>query len=162
MIDFQFHHQQLNQFQLRFAARIKAARRQCYGELIERGWLTPPYPSNFHQLGWFGERIAAHHLRKQRCRILLRSFRTRDGEIDLIGLESKTILFVEVKTRSSVQRGHPDEAVDRAKQEKVKRSANLFLKKKKLSNHPHRFDVIAIEWSPKHKPMVKQYRNAFN
>ena len=66
-----------------------------------------------------GEREAAKFLRKLGYRILDRQHRDRFGEIDIIALDGRQIVFVEVKTRSSSDAGQPFEAVDATKQRKI-------------------------------------------
>lgn len=112
-------------------------------------------------LGDRGERAAAKYLRSQGYRILARQSRSRIGEIDLIALDGDTIVFVEVKTRSSRAAGHPAEAVTAAKQRQLTRTALAWLKRKRLLDARCRFDVIAITWQEKQPPLIEHYRNAF-
>lgn len=119
------------------------------------GWLTL-------WLGDAGERLAARHLRRQGLKILLRRYRTPQGEIDLICREGRTVVFVEVKTRRGTGTGLPAEAVDQAKQRQLTRLALAFLKKHRLLEHPARFDVVGIVWpSGDAPPEITHYRNAF-
>lgn len=94
-----------------------------------------------------GEREAARYLRRRGCKILARKFRTRFGELDLVAKDHETIVFVEVKTRSSHQTGHPAEAVTPAKQRRLTQLATAFLKRYDLFEHRARFDVVSIVWS---------------
>ena len=75
-----------------------------------QAWLKP------RSLGQRGEDAAAKFLRKLGYIIVARGHRDRIGEIDLIAVEGRTVVFVEVKTRSSQDAGHPAEAVDDDKQ----------------------------------------------
>jgi len=96
------------------------------------------------RLGNRGERIAERFLKKKGYRILERQFRTRFGEIDLIAKEGDEIIFVEVKTRSNVLFGYPEESVTEAKLSKIQRVAEFYLSS--LASQPsYRIDVIAIE-----------------
>ncbi|PIQ97014.1 MAG: YraN family protein, partial [Nitrospinae bacterium CG11_big_fil_rev_8_21_14_0_20_56_8] len=70
-------------------------------------------------LGQEGERKAADFLRSKGYRILQRNFRCAAGEIDIIAEDRKTVVFVEVKTRSGEGVGHPSLAVTPAKQKKI-------------------------------------------
>ena len=67
-------------------------------------------------LGERGERAAARHLKRQGMRILLRGYRTKQGEIDLIARDGDTLVFVEVKAR---RQGVPAEAVTPEKQRRL-------------------------------------------
>lgn len=120
------------------------------------------------RVGWLrklfgdrGERAAARYLRKLGYRILATQSRNRIGEIDIIALEGETIVFVEVKTRSSHATGHPAEAVTRTKQQQLSRAALAWQKQRRLLNRRSRFDVIAITWQPPQAPVIQHIRNAF-
>ena len=71
----------------------------------------------WHRLGWVGEKEAAKFLRRSGYKVLYRRFRPRDrkGEIDLVCRHGETLVFVEVKTRSSLAYGRPADAVDAAR-----------------------------------------------
>jgi putative endonuclease len=113
-------------------------------------------------LGNQGERAAERYLAHQGYRILARGLRSRIGELDLVALDGRQIVFVEVKTRAHHLAGHPVEAVDLSKQRKLTTLALAYLKKHRLLEQSARFDVIAITW-PKHRaePTIEHFRNAF-
>ena len=114
------------------------------------------------RLGARGELIAVWYLRCRGFTILRRSWRTYLGEIDLIAVRRHTLVFVEVKTRRTHDRGHPAEAVTLAKQQQLTRLAMEFLKRHHLTNCRTRFDVIAITWPKQHWwPHIEHYVNAF-
>ncbi len=95
-------------------------------------------------LGREGEDQAADFLKKRGYKILERNYSTRAGEIDLIALHEGTIVFVEVKTRSTTAYGAPELAVNPRKQDRMVKAALGYLKYKKLHQMPCRFDVVAI------------------
>jgi putative endonuclease len=95
-------------------------------------------------LGQAGEDRAAKFLAKQGYRLLERNYRTPHGEIDLIALHEGTIVFVEVKTRTSDAFGAPELAVTPQKQRRMVKTALGYIKYKKLHQVPCRFDVVAI------------------
>jgi len=73
-----------------------------------------------------------------------------------------TIVFIEVKTRSSTDAGHPTEAITLDKQAKITRSALAFLKRRRWLNQKARFDVVSIIWpSDARPPQIQHYINAF-
>ena len=113
-------------------------------------------------LGQQGEAAAARYLRKQSYTIVARSDRSRFGELDLVAVDGRTVVFVEVKTRRSHEAGHPAEAVGPDKQRRITRAALGFLKAHGLLEHSARFDVLAITWpkSVRH-PTIEHYRDAF-
>ncbi|MFG0332522.1 MAG: YraN family protein [Maioricimonas sp. JB049] len=118
------------------------------------GWLTK-------LLGDRGERAAVRFLRRQGYRIVARQSRSRIGELDIIAMDGPTIVFVEVKTRSSHAAGHPSEAVTATKQRQLTRAALQWLRARRLLERPARFDVVAITWRPGSAPEIEHIRNAF-
>jgi putative endonuclease len=124
-------------------------------------WLRRLFPKR--TLGQRGEAAAARYLRRRGYKILARGDRFGPGELDLVALDRKTIVFVEVKTRQSQTLGHPAEAVDAVKQRKLTRLAETFLKRYQLQELPARFDVIAITWpGDKWFPKIEHIKNAFD
>ncbi len=113
-------------------------------------------------LGERGEDVAVRFLNRQRYRILGRRVDTRHGEIDIIAVDERTIVFVEVKTRHSTDAGHPTEAIDAHKQERLTRAALAYLKAQGLLKYSSRFDVVAITWpADGSRPKIEHYRDAF-
>lgn len=110
-------------------------------------------------LGKEGEDRAAQFLVKRGHRILERNYRTRSGEIDLITLHEGTVVFVEVKTRTSDAYGAPELAVNAQKQGRMIKAALGYIKYKKLYQVPCRFDVVSI--SPSARQPVELIQNAF-
>ncbi len=92
--------------------------------------------------GDFGEEKAAKYLKKQKYRIIKRNFKNKVGEIDIIARQGKTVVFVEVKTRTDEKFGFAAEAVDLKKQQKIKNVALLYAQKENIDNM--RFDVIEV------------------
>lgn len=95
-------------------------------------------------LGKSGEDLAAKALQKKGLKIIIRNFRNKFGEIDIIARDREYLVFVEVKTRCSDRFGLPEEAVTAAKQQQIIRVASSYLSQHKLLNVPVRFDVVAI------------------
>lgn len=75
---------------------------------------------------------------------MARNYNTRGGELDLVMREADTLVFVEVRFRKSDAYGTPAETVTRSKQQKLLRTAQLFLLAHKDWQHkPCRFDIVA-------------------
>ncbi|MBC5823921.1 MAG: YraN family protein [Candidatus Eremiobacteraeota bacterium] len=91
-----------------------------------------------------GERAAEAFLRERGYHVLERNFRCRSGEVDLIALDGGTLVFVEVKTRRSLKRGAPIEAVTPLKQARVRKAAQEYLAYSGQVFGRIRFDVIAV------------------
>jgi len=113
-------------------------------------------------LGERGEDLAAKLLQGLGYRIIERQFRGRYGELDLIALDAETVVFVEVKTRTSTAAGDPTEAITVAKQRKITQSALAYLKRRGWLNRRVRFDVVAILWNGDQPPDVRHYVSAFD
>ena len=111
-------------------------------------------------LGKEGERIAEQYLKKKGYKLVERNYRCAAGEVDLIVLDRRVIVFVEVKTRTGHGFGTPLEAVQPRKQRKMMRAAQFFLSQKKLHQRDARFDVVGISW-PGHEPVIEHVENAF-
>ena len=96
-------------------------------------------------LGIQGEALATEHLENQGYKILELNYKNKIGEIDIIAKDGETIVFIEVKARQSLRFGHPREAVNFYKQQKIRSVAIGYLKFKKLYERvPVRFDVVDI------------------
>jgi putative endonuclease len=103
-----------------------------------------PLVSEVSFLGPAGEDIAVRYLQKKGLRIIYRNYKTPVGEADIVAGDKETIVFVEVKTRSSEKFGEPFEAVTSRKREKLKKIA-LYYQKQQGRETPVRFDVISIK-----------------
>ena len=113
-------------------------------------------------LGNEGERYAAKYIKKLGYKIISRQFRNRFGEIDLIAADGNMLVFIEVKTRRSDQKGTPEEAVTGRKQEQIRKVAISYLKQKQLEGTPFRFDVISVLWPDSApSPEIRHFQNAF-
>jgi putative endonuclease len=111
-------------------------------------------------LGKEGERLAEQYLKKKGYKIVERNYRCRGAELDLIVLDRRVIVFVEVKTRTGHGFGSPLEAVEFRKQQKMIQAAQYFLNERKLHQRDARFDVVGISW-PGDEPLVEHIENAF-
>jgi putative endonuclease len=124
------------------------------GAPMRSGWLNRLFGNR-------GEGEAVRFLKQLGYKIVTRQMRNRYGEVDIIAQDHGTIVFVEVKTRKSLDSGHPTEAVTRDKQTKITRAALAWLKSKRLLHTRARFDVIAIVWSPA-EPQIQHFISAFD
>ncbi|MBR3674461.1 MAG: YraN family protein [Clostridia bacterium] len=97
-------------------------------------------------IGKFGENVTCKYLKNNEYQILDRNFRCNQGEIDIIAydLNTKEIVFFEVKTRTSFDYGFPSEAVNKIKQKHILNTAKYYLYCKKIENSFVRIDVIEV------------------
>ena len=98
-----------------------------------------------HRIGAWGEEVASQYLEAKGYQILARNWRTQEGEVDLVAQEGETVVFVEVKTRTSKDFGWPEDSVTTTKQRRLQRSAMAYLMDQDLIDVPWRIDVIAID-----------------
>jgi len=112
-------------------------------------------------LGKEGEERAFRFLRKKGYRIIEQNYVCNLGEMDIIAKEKDTLVFVEVKTRTSTAFGPPQLAVTPLKQRQLSKVALNFLKERKLEDVKARFDVVAILLSPE-KEEIELIRDAFD
>ena len=104
--------------------------------------MTPPTKNI--TLGKQGEDIAAEFLIKKHYKVIDRNFKARYGEIDLIALDGKTLVFVEVKTRTTDRFGTPEEAITARKLYELVKTSEYY-----VLQHPDllkltRIDVVGI------------------
>jgi putative endonuclease len=103
-----------------------------------------------------GERVACRFLLRHGFDVLARRFRGRSGELDIIAFEHETLVFVEVKTRSSRDFGEPWEFVGWRKQQILRRTAEEFIVKHDLGQYGYRFDIVSVVGKD-----ATLFRNAF-
>jgi putative endonuclease len=113
------------------------------------------------RVGQRGEALAFEHLKKKGYKIIEKNFKSPIGEIDIIARDGRTIVFVEVKARSSDDFGAAKWAVDQKKQRKLSLLALDYLKRQSLLDQSARFDVVAID-GVQGQETIELIRNAFD
>jgi putative endonuclease len=126
-------------------------------------WDQRPCPAwtNTRRAGNHGERVAARHVQRAGVKILVRNYRTRTGEIDLIGRDRGELVMIEVKTRHYLARNKPEDAVTREKQRRIIATANRYLRELSCRPPPVRFDIVEVLFAPKEIPRCRWIRHAF-
>lgn len=94
--------------------------------------------------GQKGEILAAKYLKKHGYKIIERNYKCKIGEVDIIAKHNGVLVFVEVKSRNSMQFGRPAEAVDEYKQRKLAQLATYYINLHKLYDVYARFDIIEV------------------
>lgn len=113
-----------------------------------------------HALGRRGENEAARYLQGLGHEIVDKNVRTRHGEIDLITRHKGTLVFVEVKARTSEEFAPPELSVDERKRRKLLELAQAYLSR--LGEPVEcRFDVLAVVLPDKGRPVIRHIQNAF-
>jgi putative endonuclease len=111
-------------------------------------------------LGQRGENVAARYLRNSGYTIIVRNFRCNLGEIDIIAKDGKTLVFVEVKTRT-VDDPTPEDQVNTVKRHQLTKAAKLYLTRYGTPQPAARFDVVAIVWPEGREPQIRHTPHAF-
>lgn len=100
-----------------------------------------------NELGRKGEDEACAYLLERDIHILERNWNGRDCEVDIIADDYGEVIFVEVKTRSSLKDGLPEDAVDGYRMYRLSRAAEEYLYANHLEKYPFRFDIIAVDFT---------------
>ena len=115
------------------------------------------------QSGRDAESQALRYLEQQGLRLLAQNWLCKGGELDLVMLDGDTVVFVEVRYRQHTQWGGALGSIDARKRQKLILAAQFFLQSEpRWSNHPCRFDVVAIDSAPGAEPELNWLRNAFD
>jgi putative endonuclease len=96
-----------------------------------------------NDLGKKGEDIAIEYLLKKGHHIIARNYRHEKAEVDIISSHQATIIFTEVKARSTDRYGYPEEAVNAKKKEKLREAMDHYLTENDIKEES-RFDIISI------------------
>ncbi len=113
-------------------------------------------------LGKNGEKTVVSYLEKIGYKILIKNYRCKLGEIDIIARDGAFLVFIEVKTRSGLGYGFPAAAVNARKQKQISRAAQCYLAELHLFDSPARFDVISVLPGDNGSPRIDHINNAFD
>jgi putative endonuclease len=99
---------------------------------------------NTRDRGRLAEQVAADHLEARGYRIIEKNFLCKLGEIDIVAQHAGELVFVEVRSRASASSLNPVFSVDRQKQKRIIRAAEIYLSKRFRDTPPARFDVAIV------------------
>jgi putative endonuclease len=106
---------------------------------------------NRQEVGKLGEKLAKKFLKKRGYHIRETNFRCREGEIDIIAQQKDYLAFIEVRTKSNLDFGTPEESITQNKKEKLIASALTYVQTHQDLPSLWRIDVVAIEIDQKGK-----------
>jgi putative endonuclease len=112
-----------------------------------------------HRHGRRGETLAAKHLTARGYTLEARNWSCATGELDLVCRDGDTLVFVEVRTVSTGFLTSPLQTIDAAKQARVARAAEAYVRKKRSEYANLRFDVVGVVL--KRPPQIEHLENAF-
>ncbi len=116
------------------------------------------------RVGALGETLAAKYLRRQGCKVLYRNFKARHGgEVDIVCRDGDTLVFTEVKTRTSSGFLRPSAAVDTDKERLIIRAALEWLRllNKAPEEIHYRFDIVEVILEDGSPPRLERIEGAF-
>ncbi len=114
------------------------------------------------EIGEEGEELAAAYLESKGYTILERNYHFEHAEVDIVAYDNGvSIVFAEVKKRSSNRYGEPEEYIDDEKKKHIYHAAEAWLYERKMDGAPVRFDVISIIQQGNKSPEIKHFENAF-
>lgn len=118
---------------------------------------------NLHnkKLGEKGEIAAKKYLENKGYEILDTNWTCKLGEIDIVAKDRDSLVFVEVKTRSNLKTGLPEDAVDAKKRKKYECLAAMYIKDTDFVNIAVRFDVVGILVINSTRALLRHHVNAF-
>jgi len=103
--------------------------------------------SQHNEVGKIGEQLAKEFLEKKGYKIIEQNYKTKYAEIDLIGENKKTLVFVEVRTKIGENFGAPEDTINKQKLWKILQNAKTYSAFKKWKG-PERIDAICIVLKP--------------
>ncbi|MEX0646377.1 MAG: YraN family protein [Balneolaceae bacterium] len=112
-------------------------------------------------IGNEGEEIAAAYLESKDWLILDRNYFFEKAEVDIVATDRNYIIFVEVKSRSNIYFGRPEDYITLKKEENIKKAAEAWIYERKMETAVVRFDVISIVQKGKTAPEITHFKDAF-
>jgi len=110
--------------------------------------------------GKLGEILALDYLKKHGYKILETNYRCQFGEIDIVARQKKSLVFVEVRSKSNLEFGTPAESVTTGKQRRIRASAFHYLQEHKVLPETWRIDFVSVELDEKGKAKIEIIENA--
>jgi len=108
------------------------------------------------------EALASDYLEARGLRIVAKNWRRPEGELDLVADDAGVCVFVEIRSRTGEDHGHPLEAVSRRKRSQVIRAARLYLDAEPTTATAFRFDVVGVTFRDGADPEIHHVPSAFD
>lgn len=113
------------------------------------------------RLGQRGEDAASAYLERTGLTIVERNWKCPAGEIDIVALDGESLVLIEVKTRKTVAKGTPEDAITPAKQGRYRKLAEAYLQHAGTADVAVRFDVITLLVLSEDRALLRHHRAAF-
>ena len=104
------------------------------------------------EIGALGEKLARDSLKKRGYRIIETNYRCPAGEIDIVARKNNCLVFIEVRTKTSLKFGTPEESISAGKRAKMRVTAAQYLQSHQKLPESWRIDFVAVELDEKGKP----------
>ncbi|WP_029321780.1 YraN family protein [Butyrivibrio sp. AE3004] len=118
---------------------------------------------NKRETGTYYENLACEYIMENGAEILLRNFRSKKGEIDIVAKDGRYLIFIEVKYRTTSRYGTAEAAVNYRKQKVICRVSDYYMKRFGIDvGTPVRYDVIAIWVDEMSAAHIRWHKNAFS
>jgi len=112
-------------------------------------------------IGKKGENLALLYLKKQGYKIIGKNYKTKVGEIDIIGNDKDVVSFIEVRSINSATSVSPEHTINKRKQNQIAKTALFYIKSNGLEDKDCRFDVVCVEGVDSCSPNIKLIKDAF-
>ena len=107
---------------------------------------------NRKDTGTLGEKLAKDFLKKRGYRIWETNYRCREGEIDIVAKHKDSLVFIEVRTKRSLEFGSPEESITPTKMRRLRATAAYYQQTHDNLPPLRRIDMVAVELDQKGKP----------
>lgn len=108
-----------------------------------------------------GEDLASAYLEAKDWIVLDRNYFFQKAEVDIVATDRNYIIFIEVKMRSDIYFGYPEEHVTPAKEANIKKAAEAWIYERKMETAVVRFDIISIVQKGNEAPKITHFEDAF-
>ncbi|MBU1147075.1 MAG: YraN family protein [Candidatus Omnitrophica bacterium] len=112
-------------------------------------------------IGKKGENLALLYLKKQGYKIIGKNYKTKVGEIDIIGNDKDVVSFIEVRSINSATSVSPEHTINKRKQNQIAKTALSYIKSNGLEDKDCRFDVVCVEDVGSCSPNIRLIKDAF-
>ena len=103
------------------------------------------------EIGILGEKLAGEFLESKGYRVKCKNFRTPFGELDIVAKHKNSLVFIEVRSRTTSSLGPPFESITRCKQIHIIKNAMFYLKRYGLTDSACRIDIISVKLDSRHR-----------
>ena len=116
---------------------------------------------NKRQAGREAEQLAAAYLESKGFFIVDQNYFFERSEVDIVAYDGSVVVFIEVKMRTTLAFGAPEESIDDKKIQSIQKAAEAWIYERRMDGYPVRFDVVSIFQKNNEAPEIKHLIDAF-